>query len=903
VAVWSWVGSRLPGEWRPLAGADAYVTGPPLALPPAVGHRGEVRAACVCAHTPRPAGPHPAAAGDGASAGAAASRAADAADLVWLLHRRDGGRTELLVRAVPLAEPHGVASRRGEAVVGEAVSSDAHAVERLGKYADATALLCAGGSDLWVWTSRGVAYRWCLHTRRCLTRADVAAAGGRTLRGMSGMRAPVPSLHHPTRELLAVCPDGTVLAVSPGLRPASSRDDGFADGRLRLAVRRVSRLRQLGDGDRALDAVAQGPLLFVLQSNSLAQVVGVARSPFMLAVYHTPTGRRMALTELPALDAAPTQPASAMVAAAAGAAAPGGAHVRATLLNARAGGTLAVLAGASASHVALLAPDVCAALAAAVVSPVAHSAVTRHLGTAPPDASGGSSGVPTARLEDVAALLGEASAWGGSLERCEAALAVVLTQASLRASCAPGTDDFARVLSAAAERSRACEWRDGADADSLPAALHPALRSLVTLQALLYAGAPDSPIIALAAVQAADVAREVYCADASARTAAAAAAAFQVYTPLAASIAPLAVAALQSPGAAGEPVGRTRPAWAWAALQHCSSLADSKLLDAGGDARVWAATGLEVRPPRGGLQAVVCCVPQRTCRSSLWGAPACAPQVAALARQECSQRREHAAAACLAQFASMLAAQASCECSTLGCVERYRPSSNAERLDASPAARAALLANALALVVGARAATDEARGEQVGGGTAGAQAEAQGHARCTCLARCADATRVALLCLFGHPRSQTARRMRRGSPCHALRPCAPPSRQRCRARCRCSCARCAPSPLARHADSWLSRCSWRSARCRSCHPCWGNSRPGTAAQPRSRLRSAATRSCCAWRASTPWACGLRCSQAGPARRRNGHLQCGCWRRSAPAAAGARAKRCRSPRRSCLRCWR
>jgi hypothetical protein len=704
------MGSRLPGEWRPLASVEAYVTGPPLALPPAVGHRGEVRAACVCAHTPRPSVALPVS-GDATAPAAnaddalSAAEAGDLANLVWLLHRRDGGRTELLVRVVPLAAD-GAASRRNDAA-----ASGAHAVERLGKYADATALLCAGGSDLWVWTSRGVAYRWCLHTRRCLTRVDVAAAGGRTLRGMSGMRPPVPTLHHPTRELLAVCPDGTVLAVSPGLRPASRRDDGFADGRLQLAVRRVSSLRQLGDDDRALDAVAQGPLLFVLQGNSLAQVVGVARSPFMLAVYHLPTGRRLGLTELPALD-----PAPASAAAAASAAAPASAHVSAALLNARAGGTFAVLSGATTSHVALLAPDVCAATAAAVVSPVAHSAVTRHLAAAPPDAGGSSSRVSAGRLREIAALLGEASAWGGSLERCEAALAVVLTQASLRASCAPGTDDFVRVLAAAAERSRTCVWRDGADADNLPAALHPALRSLVTLQALLYAGAPDSPIIALAAAQAADAARDVYCAGAGARNATAAAASFQVYTPLAASIAPLAVAALQSPGAAAEPVGRTPPVWAWAALHHCRSV-DSKLL-ADGDGRAWAATGLEVRAARWWL-AWRCHDP---CFSTASSVSHCEvhrlAQVVALARQECEQRREHAAAACLALFASMLTAEASCECAALGCMQRCRPSSNAARLETSPAARAALLANALARVVDTHAATDAAHSEQVGGSAA-----------------------------------------------------------------------------------------------------------------------------------------------------------------------------------------
>ncbi len=671
VAAWVRVAGK---EWRPLASVEAYAAaGAPLTLPPAVGHRGDVRSACVCAHTPRAPPP------DLPPSAAAACAPCAAADLVWLLHRRDGGRTELLVRTVPL-QPEGAATAAAPPGGG------AYAVERLGKYSDATALLCAGGSDLWVWTARGVAYRWCMHTRRCLSRVDVAAAGGRSVRAASGMRAPVPTLHHPSRELLALCPDGTVLAVAPALRPAAVRDDGFADGRQGVAVRRVSAVGQLvAGGGCAYDAAAHGPFLFVLQRNALARVVGVARSPFMLGVYHLPTGSQLGLTELPPLDAgageAPAAPAAAAAAA---------------LLNARAGGVLLWLAGATASCVAMVAPDVADAVAS-VVRPLSHCAVSERLAAAPPD--GASDGrASAARLQTVAALLGEVSAWGGSLERCEAALALTLTQASLRASCAPGTEDFATILAAAAARSRAGAWRNEADADKLPGAVHPALRSLVTLQALLNAGASDSPIVALAAAQAADAIHAVYGAPpAGSRTAAAAAAAFHVYTPLAAAIAPLAASALHSHSSLPQPAGRTKPDWVWAALQRGNSRGASH------DLRAWAHTGLQARTrPACRLLA------HRTFLTR----PIYILQVAALAGRECLQRREHAAAASVALFACMLHTDVACECAGLDCMRAHNVS-NADRLDALPETRAALLATALARAVGAHAAAFSLHAVQV----------------------------------------------------------------------------------------------------------------------------------------------------------------------------------------------
>jgi len=571
VAVWARDGSKRNGEWRPLAAAEAFASGPPLALPPAAGHRGDVRAACVCAHSPRlltPAGADEAA--------APAPRVA--VGLVWLLHSRDGGRTELLVRVLPLAP---------DAAAGETRSAAQRAcpVERLSKYADATRLLCAGGSDLWVWTSRGVAYRWCLHLRRCLARVDLAAACGRAMRPVAsgGSLVPVPALHHPTRELLALCPDGTVLAVTPALRPAAVRDGGFADGQLRVEVSRVATLEHMAAAGVAHDFAAQGSLLFVLRANTMAQVVGVARSPFMLSVHHAPTGKQLSLAELPALGA------PGVVAPGACAAPPA-----AGLLNAHgAGGTFLWMGGAASSCVALLVPDACSALAA-LADPEEHDAVPPHLTAVSPESTSASRAAVD-KLHAIAALLGEASSWGGSLERCEAALAVTLTQAALRASCAPGTDEYAAVLGTAAERSRAGLWRTEADSDKLTGALHPVLRSLVALQPLLYAAASDSPVIAMAAAQAADSIREVYSPAPGGGTAVSALEAFRVYTPLAATTAPLAVAALHSQSS---PVAQTEaatPAWLWGALLDGRPTANRSGAAARDGRREWAQAGTKVR--------------------------------------------------------------------------------------------------------------------------------------------------------------------------------------------------------------------------------------------------------------------------------------------------------------------
>ena len=567
--MWVRDASKLTGEWRPLAAAEAYAAGPPLALPPAAGHRGDVRAACVCAHAPRQAAP----AGSEAAA-APAPRAA--VDLTWLLHSRDGGRTELLVRVVPLTADTLPGEARGAA-------QRSFPVERLGKYADATRLLCAGGGDLWVWTSRGVAYRWCLHQRRCLARVDVAAACGRALQpAAGGFAAPVPTLHPPPRELLALCSDGSVLAVSPPLRPAAARDDGFADGQLRVEVRRVGTLEHGTASGAAHDIAAQGSLVFVLRANVMAQVVGVARSPFVLSVHHAPTGKQLSLAELPALGA----PAVALLGMPA-------APPTAGLLNAHgAGGTFLWMGGAAASCVALLVPDACAALAA-LAELEERDTLPPNLATVVPEPATIPSSSAEDKLHAIAALLGEASSWGGSLERCEAALAVTLTQAALRASCAPGMDEYAALLTAA-ERSRAGLWRTAADSDKLAGALHPALRSMVALQPLLYAAASDSPVIALAATQAADAIRDVYSPATSSSSSVSPLEAFRVYTPLAAAIAPLAMTALQSQGNPAIQTETATPAWLWAALLD-GRRAENRSRAAENDSRrEWAHVGTKV---------------------------------------------------------------------------------------------------------------------------------------------------------------------------------------------------------------------------------------------------------------------------------------------------------------------
>jgi len=656
VAVWVRDAGKLTGEWRPLAAADAYAAVPPLALPPAAGHRGDVRAACVCAHAPRQA---PSAPG---SEPAAAPAARAGVDLTWLLHSRDGGRTELLVRVVPLTADTLPGEARGAAL-------RSCPVERLGKYADATRLLCAGGGDLWVWTSRGVAYRWCLHQRRCLARVDVAAACGRVpLTATSGFAAPVPTLHHPTRELVALCSDGSVLAVSPALRPAAARDDGFADGQLRVEVRRVGTLEHETASGAAHDIAAQGSLVFVLRANVMAQVVGVARNPYVLSVHHAPTGKQLSMTELPALGA-PTIALSGMSAA----------PPTAGLLNAHgAGGTFLWMGGAAASCVALLVPDACAALAALAklkerdASPPNLAAVTPEPATIP--------GNSADMLHAIAALLCEASSWGGSLERCEAALAVMLTQAALRASCAPGMDEYASLLTAT-ERGRAGLWRTVSDSDKLPGALHPALRSMVALQPLLYAAASDSPVIALAATQAAEVIRDVYNPATSSSSSVSPLEAFRVYTPLAAAISPLAVAALQSQGNPAIQTEMSTPKRLWAALLD-GKRAENRSRAAENDGRrEWAHVGLKVC----GFAAL-----RRLCLTRRLH-----HQLAAAATSECQQKRNLAAVASLTLFTFQLGAEVACECASLGCLRHHNPR-QIDKLDASPSARASLLARALA---------------------------------------------------------------------------------------------------------------------------------------------------------------------------------------------------------------
>ena len=569
MAVWERDAGKLTGEWRPLAAAEAYAAGPPLALPPAAGHRGDVRASCVCAHAPRQTALAP------GSEEAAAPAPRAAVDLTWLLHSRDSGRTELLVRVVPLT---------ADALPGEARGTAQRScpVERLGKYADATRLLCAGGGDLWVWTSRGVAYRWCLHQRRCLARVDVAAACGRAPQPATlGFAAPVPTLHHPSRELLALCSDGSMLAVSPALRPAAARDDGFADGQLCVAVRRVGTFEHGTATGAVHDIAAQGSLVLALRANVMAQVVGVARNPYVLTVHHAPTGKQLSMAELPALGA------PSIVLPGLSAAPP-----TAGLLSAHgAGGTFLWMGGAAASCIALLVPDACAALAALAEFDERDAAPPNLAVVVPEPASLRNSADD--KLHAIAALLGEAASWGGSLERCEAALAVTLTQAALRASCVPGMDEYGTLLTVS-ERSRAGLWRTVAESDKLSGALHPALRSMVALQPLLYAAATDSPVIALAATQAAETIRDVYSPAASSSSAVPPLEAFRVYTPLAAAIAPLAITALQLQGNPAIHAETDTPVWLWAALLD-GQRGENRERAAGNDSRrEWVQTGLKV---------------------------------------------------------------------------------------------------------------------------------------------------------------------------------------------------------------------------------------------------------------------------------------------------------------------
>jgi len=227
VAVWARSASPTQPDWRALFDGP----GSPLALPAVVGHRGEVRGSCLCA----------------------CDAPAPAADLAWLLHRPEG-HTELLVRRVPLAEGGG---------------GRECCVARLGRHADARQLFSCGGGDLWVWTARGVAYRWCLHSRACVARVEAG----------SGACA---ALHMPSRELLLLRADAQLLALSPPLRPHGIRDDGFA-APASHGVRRVGRLRR--GGPPPLLLATAGPLLFTLGAASLT-------------VHHARTGARLAAQAL-----------------------------------------------------------------------------------------------------------------------------------------------------------------------------------------------------------------------------------------------------------------------------------------------------------------------------------------------------------------------------------------------------------------------------------------------------------------------------------------------------------------------------------------------------------------------------------------------------------------------------
>jgi hypothetical protein len=839
VAVWVRDASKRTGEWRPLAAAEAYAAGPPLALPPAAGHRGDVRSACVCAHSPRFAPP----VGDEAAAPAPRS----AVDLAWLLHSRDGGRTELLVRVVPLAADTLPAEARGAA-------QRACPVERLGKYADATRLLCAGGSDLWVWTAAGVAYRWCLHLRRCLARVDVAAACGRPLRPSA--TAPVPTLHHPTRELLALCADGAVLAVSPALRPAAARDDGFAGGQLRVAVRLVGTLEHMATSGAAHDIAAQGSLLFVLRANVMAQVVGVARNPFMLSVHHAPTGTQLSLAELPALGApSAAQPGAPAAPPAAG------------LLSAHgAGGTFLWMGGTVASCVALLVPDACAALAA-LADPEEHEAAPPHL-TAVSNESAGASRAASAKLLAIAALLGEASSWGGSLERCEAALAVTLTQAALRASCAPGTDEYAALLAAAAERSRAGLWGTDLDSDKLLAAVHPVLRSLVALQPLLYAAASDSPVVAMAATQAADAIREVYSPAPGSTSAVSALEAFRVYTPLAAAIAPLAVTALQSQSSPAAQKDTGTPAWVWGALLDSRRADKPSRAPVFDGRREWARAGTRVRSFSLLLTPATADTPCPP-NSLLMLRRATASRSATLRRQQPSRCSPSCSAPRFRASAHRLAACAITARSRLTSWMPRQPS--APRCWPTPS----------------RALWRQTWPHLQGCGTwkpCGSSSRRLTH----CLCRQAP-TR----CRRSKPRASA---LRRRHPARCPSSCAPRL-----------CSLLLPPRATTRRTRLLrrSRCSWRSARCTCCSlPSEAQSCRSTPAAPRCALPCARMQSCCAWRAAQLPACGWRCiRQTPPTASRTGPRRCACWRRSAPSAAATRGKRrcLRCP--SCSRCWR
>ena len=73
-------------------------------------------------------------------------------------------------------------------------------------------------------------------------------------------------------------------------------------------------------------------------------------------------------------------------------------------------------------------------------------------------------------------------------------------------------------------------------------------------------------------------------------------------------------------------------------------------------------------------------------------------QLSAVATRECQQKRNFAAVASLTLFTFQLGAAVACECASLGCLRHHNPR-QIDKLDASPSARASLLANALAHAV------------------------------------------------------------------------------------------------------------------------------------------------------------------------------------------------------------
>ena len=259
MCAWWWSATPVVSEWRPVSSGPSA----PLVLGGVQGHRGRVLDACLCA--PDAASP-------------------PSADLVWLLHRPESDHTELLRRRVPLKADGwaGAGSPGGE-------------LQRLGSHAAGRRLLCAGGGDLWVWTARGSAHRWCMRAGACVARVSVGAPPPGAPDG-----APLAALHHPSRELIACTHDGALLAMGPPLRAAADVDNGFADPKQAAAavVRRVGTLRA-SYGPVAM--AASGALCIVLSA------AGSAPAPATQAVtvHHAATGVQVAAATLPPGDAGP----------------------------------------------------------------------------------------------------------------------------------------------------------------------------------------------------------------------------------------------------------------------------------------------------------------------------------------------------------------------------------------------------------------------------------------------------------------------------------------------------------------------------------------------------------------------------------------------------------------------